>query len=83
MSTYASSNAIYALETNDIDAFTRAFDKEDCEDLMKTLWLLRFVLYGIVSDENITNDFADKHWFDDYNLFTPFFNWTNDEKSLS
>ena len=82
LSTYASSNAIYALETNDIDAFTRVFDKEDCEDLMKTLWLLRFVLYGIVSDENIINDFADKHWFDDYDLFKPFFNWTNDEKKF-
>lgn len=82
LSTYASSIAIYALKTNDIDAFTRAFDKEDCEDLMKTLWLLRFVLYGIVSDEYVTNDFADMHWFNDYDLFTPFFNCVVDEKKF-
>ena len=82
LGTYASSKALYALETNDIATFTKAFDNEDCKDLMKTLWGLRFVLYGIVSDENITNDFADKHWFDDYDLFKPFFNWTNDEKKF-
>lgn len=82
LSTYASSKALYALETNDITTFTKAFDKEYCEDLMKTLWLLRFVLYGIVSDENITNDFADKHWVNDYDLFAPFFDWTNDEEKF-
>ena len=49
---------------------------------MKTLWLLRFVLYGIVSDEYVTNDFADMHWFNDYDLFTPFFKGVFDEKKF-
>lgn len=81
LSEYSSSCALYALEKNDQNAFVKAFKEEDCGDLMRSLWLLRFVLNGIVNEEYTTKDFVDKHWCNN-NLFVPFFKWTNSEEKF-
>ncbi len=62
------SPATDALFNNDIESFIKAFENEDCTELMKALWILKFLLYGSVSlakgegHEKLYNDI----WFNDH-----------------
>ena len=62
------SPATIALCNNDMESFVKAFENEDCTELMKALWILKFLLYGSVSlaigdeHEKLYNDI----WFNDH-----------------
>lgn len=69
------SPATIALCNNDMESFVKAFENEDCTELMKALWILKFLLYGSVSlaigdeHEKLYNDI----WFNDHAYDTFFY----------
>lgn len=67
------SQATDALENHDRDAFIDAFHNGDPTEMMKLLWLLRFILYGdtSVKYKKAPDDFYNRVWFNDhaYDIF--------------
>lgn len=64
------SPATVALSNKNIDSFIEAFGNEDCTEMMKSLWILKFMLYGTASleeDEKLYNSV----WFNNqtYDIF--------------
>lgn len=63
------SPATVALNNKNIDSFIEACGNEDCTEMMKSLWLLKFMLYSTASleDEKLYNSV----WFNDntYDIF--------------
>lgn len=64
------SPATVALSNKNIDSFIEAFGNEDCTEMMKSLWILKFMLYGMASleeDEKLYNSV----WFNNqtYDIF--------------
>ena len=75
------SPATIALCNNDMESFVKAYENEDCTELMKALWILKFLLYGTVSlaigdkHEKLYNDI----WFNDH-AYDVFFYYGYDVK---
>lgn len=44
---------INSIRTQDKIAFSAALKETDCQDLMKVLWTMRFILYGIQSEKDV------------------------------